>query len=169
MTDGAARALARFRQPRADRARRAAPHEPRPDAVLDQRAVDDRATGGSDVGLTETVARQENGGWRLYGRKWFTSATTSQMALTLARPEGNPPGGQGARALLRRDARRAGTPERILVNRLKDKLGTRKLPTAELDARRHARGAGRRLERRRAQHRADAQRHAHLERVSAAR
>src|SRR5690606_8957647 len=45
------------------------------------------AIGGSDVGLAETVARQRAGeGWRLYGRKWFTSAITSQMALTLARP-----------------------------------------------------------------------------------
>ena len=34
-------------------------------------------------------------GWRLYGTKWFTSATTADMALTLARPEGNPPGGRG--------------------------------------------------------------------------
>ncbi|MFL5270936.1 MAG: acyl-CoA dehydrogenase family protein, partial [Anaeromyxobacteraceae bacterium] len=53
-------------------------------------------TGGSDVGLTETLARQADGGtMRLYGTKWFTSATTSQMALTLARPENNPPGGRG--------------------------------------------------------------------------
>ncbi|HEV7587413.1 MAG TPA: acyl-CoA dehydrogenase family protein, partial [Longimicrobium sp.] len=42
--------------------------------------------GGSDVGQTETVARRgEDGLWRLHGRKWFTSAATSQMALTLAR------------------------------------------------------------------------------------
>src|ERR1700704_1637327 len=33
--------------------------------------------------------------WRLYGNKWFASAITSQIALTLARPEGNPPGGRG--------------------------------------------------------------------------
>ena len=33
--------------------------------------------------------------FRLYGRKWFTSAISAQMALTLARPEGNPPGGRG--------------------------------------------------------------------------
>ena len=52
-------------------------------------------TGGSDVGLTQTVARQSQAGWRLYGTKWFTSATTAQMALTLARPEGNGPGGKG--------------------------------------------------------------------------
>ena len=90
------------------------------------------ATGGSDVGLTETTARQDTKGWRLYGRKWFTSAITSQMALTLARPEGNPPGGKGL-ALFYVEARDAqGRPNRILVNRLKDKLGTRKVPTAEL-------------------------------------
>jgi alkylation response protein AidB-like acyl-CoA dehydrogenase len=88
--------------------------------------------GGSDVGLTETAARQENGGWRLYGRKWFTSAIASQMALTLARPEGNPAGGRGL-ALFYVETRDAqGRPNRILVNRLKDKLGTRKVPTAEL-------------------------------------
>ena len=53
-------------------------------------------TGGSDVGRSETRAVPDGeGGWRLYGRKWFTSAVTSQMALTLARPEGNPPGGKG--------------------------------------------------------------------------
>src|SRR5688572_5005217 len=53
------------------------------------------ATGGSDVGLSETVARNETGAWRLYGRKWFTSAIQSPMALTLARPTGNPAGGKG--------------------------------------------------------------------------
>jgi acyl-CoA dehydrogenase len=53
-------------------------------------------TGGSDVARTETEARQDaDGTWKLYGRKWFTSAATSQMALTLARPAGNPPGGRG--------------------------------------------------------------------------
>ena len=52
-------------------------------------------TGGSDVGISETVARQTPEGWRLFGTKWFTSATTSQMALTLGRPEGNPEGGRG--------------------------------------------------------------------------
>lgn len=90
------------------------------------------AAGGSDVGLTETVARQENGEWRLYGRKWFTSAIASQMALTLARPEGNPPGGKGLALFYveTRDSR--GRPNHILVNRLKNKLGTRKVPTAEL-------------------------------------
>lgn len=95
------------------------------------------ATGGSDVGLSETVARRQEGDesgerWRLYGRKWFTSAVTSQMALTLGRPEGNGPGGKGL-ALFYVETRDAqGRPNGLRVARLKDKLGTRKLPTAEL-------------------------------------
>ncbi len=90
-------------------------------------------TGGSDVGRSETVARRDaEGTWRLYGRKWFTSAAASQMALTLARPEGNGPGGKGL-ALFYVETRDAeGRLRGIRVDRLKDKLGTRKLPTAEL-------------------------------------
>jgi alkylation response protein AidB-like acyl-CoA dehydrogenase len=89
-------------------------------------------TGGSDVGASETVAKKEGDGWRLYGTKWFTSATTSQMTLTLGRPEGNGPGGRGL-ALFFVELRDAdGKLHNIEVNRLKDKLGTRKVPTAEL-------------------------------------
>jgi len=90
-------------------------------------------TGGSDVGLSETVARRAaDGTWRLFGTKWFTSAVTSEMALTLARPEGNGPGGKGL-ALFYLEVRRPdGALNGITVHRLKDKLGTRHLPTAEL-------------------------------------
>ena len=89
--------------------------------------------GGSDVGLAETEARFAPGeGWRLYGRKYFTSAISSQMALTLARPVDNPPGGKGL-ALFYLETRDAeGRPNHLSVDRLKDKLGTRKVPTAEL-------------------------------------
>jgi len=91
-------------------------------------------TGGSDVGLSETVARRdEDGRYRLYGSKFFTSAATSEMALTLGRPDGNGPGGKGL-ALFYVEVRQPdGSYNNIRVNRLKDKLGTRKLPTAELD------------------------------------
>ncbi|HEX5966600.1 MAG TPA: acyl-CoA dehydrogenase family protein, partial [Pyrinomonadaceae bacterium] len=91
-------------------------------------------TGGSDVGLSETIARKdsESGDYRLYGRKWFTSAINSQMALTLARPEGNPPGGRGLALFYVETRDAAGRSRNIEVNRLKDKLGTRKVPTAEL-------------------------------------
>jgi alkylation response protein AidB-like acyl-CoA dehydrogenase len=96
-------------------------------------------TGGSDVGLSETIARPESGGaygmkdaYRLYGTKWFTSAATSDMALTLARPEGEGAGGRALTLFYLETRREDGSPNGILVNRLKDKLGTRKLPTAEL-------------------------------------
>ncbi len=89
-------------------------------------------TGGSDVGLSETVARREGERWRLYGTKWFTSATTSEMALTLGRPEGNGPGGRGLALFYVEMRDEGGRANHILINRLKDKLGTRKVPTAEL-------------------------------------
>jgi alkylation response protein AidB-like acyl-CoA dehydrogenase len=91
-------------------------------------------TGGSDVGLTETVARgpDAQGRYTLHGTKWFTSATTAQMALTLARPEGNPPGGRGLALFYVELTGEDGAKNHLLVNRLKDKLGTRKVPTAEL-------------------------------------
>src|SRR5512146_644806 len=95
MTDGAGRAL--IASGNEDLIARALPHltsrDPREFWTSGQWMTE--ATGGSDVGLSQTVARHESGTWRLYGRKWFTSATTSQMALTLARPEGNPEGGRG--------------------------------------------------------------------------
>ncbi len=89
-------------------------------------------TGGSDVSSTETVARKEGDTWRLYGTKWFTSATTSEMALTLARPEGNPDGSRGLALFFVELRDERGRLRDIQVNRLKDKLGTRKVPTAEL-------------------------------------
>ena len=138
MTDGAARTLLNSgNQALIDRA---VPHlitrDPKEFWTAGQWMTE--LTGGSDVGLAETIAKQEPGSntFRLYGRKWFTSAISSQMALTLARPEGNPPGGlSGGRSLAlfyleTRDEH--GWPRNIQINRLKDKLGTRKVPTAEL-------------------------------------
>lgn len=90
-------------------------------------------TGGSDISGTSTVAKREGAGFRLFGTKWFTSATTSQIALTLARLEGADAGSRGLSLFhleLRDDA---GLPRRMRVLRLKDKLGTRALPTAEIE------------------------------------
>jgi alkylation response protein AidB-like acyl-CoA dehydrogenase len=89
-------------------------------------------SGGSDVSGTETVARREGGVWRLSGTKWFSSATTAEMALALARPEGNPAGSRGLALFYVETRNEDGTSNGVLVNRLKEKLGTRKLPTAEL-------------------------------------
>lgn len=89
--------------------------------------------GGSDVGLSETVARRDpGGGFTLHGTKWFTSAVSSQVALTLARPESNGPGGKGLALFLVEVRDDDGRLRDITVLRLKEKLGTRNLPTAEL-------------------------------------
>src|SRR6266852_3565460 len=99
-------------------------------------------TGGSDVGQSETIAKPDpdltrnsevgTQNWLLYGRKWFTSAATSQIALTLARPEGNPAGGRGLALFYLEMRDEQGRLRNISIDRLKDKLGTRKVPTAEL-------------------------------------
>jgi len=90
-------------------------------------------TGGSDVAETATVARPSGGRFSLHGIKWFTSATTSQMALTLARIEGSPPAGTKSLSLFCVELRDpSGALHDIRILRLKDKLGTRALPTAEL-------------------------------------
>jgi acyl-CoA dehydrogenase len=134
MTDGAARTL--LNSGNKELIARALPHltsrDPQQFWTSGQWMTE--STGGSDVGLSETVAQQEpDGTWRLYGRKWFTSATTSQMALTLARPAGNPPGGHGLAMFYLELRDGQGRLQNIQVNRLKDKLGTRKVPTAELN------------------------------------
>ncbi|MGE5167647.1 MAG: acyl-CoA dehydrogenase family protein, partial [Deltaproteobacteria bacterium] len=80
----------------------------------------------------ETVAREENGRWRLYGRRWFASAINAQGALALARPAGAP-AGSDALALFYLEPRKPdGRWRNIVIDRLKDKLGTRELPTAEI-------------------------------------
>jgi putative acyl-CoA dehydrogenase len=87
-------------------------------------------TGGSDVSESSTVAKLVNGEWKLFGEKWFTSATTSQMAMTLAKIEGDDSGKLSLFYVELRNEK--GELQNIIVNRLKDKLGTKALPTAEL-------------------------------------
>ncbi len=132
MTDGAARTL--LDSGNRALAERAVPHLTSRDPARFWTSGQwmTEATGGSDVGASETIARRQGDGWGLWGRKWFTSAATSQMALTLARPEGNPPGGRGLALFYVETRNDAGRLDRIEVLRLKDKLGTRKVPTAEL-------------------------------------
>ena len=90
-------------------------------------------TGGSDVGTSSTIARRDGpDSYRLYGSKWFTSATTSQVAMTLARIEGASEGSRGLSVFLIKLRGADGMLRNIRVDRLKDKLGTRALPTAEL-------------------------------------
>jgi putative acyl-CoA dehydrogenase len=89
-------------------------------------------SGGSDVSGSSRTARREGGEFRLDGVKWFSSATTAEIALALARIEGAPEGNRGLTLFLLELRDAAGELRGIRVERLKDKLGTRALPTAEL-------------------------------------
>jgi alkylation response protein AidB-like acyl-CoA dehydrogenase len=103
--------------------------------------------GGSDLSGSSTIGRPAaDGSWRLTGEKWFCSAADAPMAVALARPEG---AGRGSRVLApflvpryAADSPLAGAsaaPDSpapgVRVHRLKDKLGTRALPTAEIGLR----------------------------------
>src|SRR5690606_5828199 len=88
------------------------------------------SSGGSDLSRAATTAYRSGDAWRLTGEKWFCSAVDAPVAVALARPEG---AGDGSRVLapflVPRD--QVG----VRVHRLKDKLGTRALPTAEVGLR----------------------------------
>ena len=95
--------------------------------------------GGSDVtNGTETFALENPDEKKcfLYGYKWFSSATDSDMSLALARfprTEKEIETNEGKLAMVFIKVRKDhSTLNNIEVVRLKDKLGTRQLPTAEL-------------------------------------
>lgn len=103
--------------------------------------------GGSDVSQTQTVAtyaphpqgtdppladaseRIPLGPWSITGHKWFSSATDAAMTILLAKT--GP--GKGVSAFLA-PTRKHGTTDLngVRIVRLKAKMGTRPLPTAEL-------------------------------------
>lgn len=97
--------------------------------------------GGSDVGdgITTFAEPLESQGWAdasLHGYKWFTSATDARMAFTLARERSQKtgeliPGSKGL-SLFYIEVEEASKSNRIRIARLKGKLGTRQMPTAEL-------------------------------------
>ncbi len=88
--------------------------------------------GGSDVGTLETVARNENGVWRLYGDKWFASHTDAHVALILARPEGAPEGIKGVAMFALPRYLPDGSRNKYRLVRLKEKLGTKSLASCEI-------------------------------------
>jgi alkylation response protein AidB-like acyl-CoA dehydrogenase len=87
---------------------------------------------GSDVGATETRAMRSGDHWRLTGDKWFCSNADADLALVLARPEGAAPGTAGLGLFLMPRTLPSGEPNRYRIVRLKDKLGTRAMPSGEI-------------------------------------
>jgi alkylation response protein AidB-like acyl-CoA dehydrogenase len=89
--------------------------------------------GGSDVGATTTVAVAAGDHFALHGLKWFASNANSGLAVATARPEGAAPGSAGLGLYLVPSHLEDGRPNHCRIRKLKDKLGTKGLPTGEID------------------------------------
>ena len=87
---------------------------------------------GSDVGGVVTRAVREGDAWRLYGDKWFCSNADAGVAMVLARPEGAPAGTKGLGLFLLPRVLPDGTANSYRIIRLKEKLGTRDMPSGEI-------------------------------------
>jgi len=91
--------------------------------------------GGSDVGANACVARPDDrrlGRWRLSGEKWFCSNAGADLYAVTARPEGAAGGTAGLGLFVVPRRLPDGRPNGVHLRRLKPKLGTRTLPTAEV-------------------------------------
>ena len=89
--------------------------------------------GGSDVGATTTVAVANGDRLALRGLKWFASNANCGLAVATARPEGAAPGSAGLGLYLVPSHLEDGQPNHYRIRKLKDKLGTKGLPTGEID------------------------------------
>jgi alkylation response protein AidB-like acyl-CoA dehydrogenase len=89
--------------------------------------------GGSDVGAIQTEASpNSDGSWSITGEKWFCS-NPDEYFLVAARPRGASNGTQGLGVFLVPRVLPGGRLNTISFRRLKNKLGTQSLPTAEID------------------------------------
>lgn len=89
--------------------------------------------GGSDAATNALRAvPSDDGLFALYGRKWFCSNPTADYWLVTARLDNSPSGHRGV-SLFCVPRLQNGEANGFVFQRLKDKLGTRALPTAEID------------------------------------
>jgi alkylation response protein AidB-like acyl-CoA dehydrogenase len=89
--------------------------------------------GGSDVGAIETEATPNaDGTWAITGEKWFCS-NPDEYFLVAARPSGAAANTTGIAVFLVPRVLPDGRLNHISFRRLKNKLGTQSLPTAEID------------------------------------
>ncbi|TCH98339.1 DNA alkylation response protein [Roseococcus sp. SYP-B2431] len=88
--------------------------------------------GGSDAGSAELVAVRDGEHWRLYGEKWFCSNADGDVCVLLARPEGAVAGSRGLGLFLLPRTLPDGSRNSYRIVRLKDKLGSRSMPSGEI-------------------------------------
>jgi alkylation response protein AidB-like acyl-CoA dehydrogenase len=90
-------------------------------------------TGGSDLAALETTAVADGDAWRVSGLKWFASNANGSAFVVLAKTEGAPDGIRGIAPFLVLRDRRDGSRNGIRIRRLKDKLGTKAVASAEVE------------------------------------
>lgn len=89
--------------------------------------------GGSDVGSNACRAEsQPDGTYLISGEKWFCSVADAEQFLVTARPRGAPDGTRGLGCFVV-PRRLEGAPNGFSLRRLKEKLGTRGMASAEID------------------------------------
>lgn len=89
--------------------------------------------GGSDLGALEATAVRDGEAWKLSGLKWFASNANGSAFVVLAKPEGAPDGVRGIVPFLVLWERRDGGRNGVRIRRLKDKLGTKSVASAEIE------------------------------------
>ena len=90
-------------------------------------------TGGSDLGELETTATPNGDSWLLNGFKWFSSNCDGEAFVVLAKPEGAPDGVRGIGPFLVMKHRMDGSRNGMRIRQLKDKLGTKAVPSGEVE------------------------------------
>jgi acyl-CoA dehydrogenase len=88
--------------------------------------------GGSDVGANTTRAVPDGAEWRLFGEKHFCSNVDAEVFIVLARPDGAPDGASGLATFIVPRVMPDGSANGFRIKRLKPKLGTVGVPTAEV-------------------------------------
>ncbi len=88
--------------------------------------------GGSDVGANTTVAVPDGDEWVLRGEKHFCSNVDADVFIVLARPEGAPDGSRALATFIVPRHLPDGQANGFRIKRLKPKLGTVGVPTAEV-------------------------------------
>ncbi|CAN5485827.1 DNA alkylation response protein [soil metagenome] len=90
-------------------------------------------SGGTDLAQIETTATLDGDAWRINGFKWFASNANGAAWVVLAKPEGASDDARGIATFLVLTERRDGSRNGIRIRRLKDKLGTKAVASAEVE------------------------------------
>jgi acyl-CoA dehydrogenase len=134
MTSGVAGLVDRYAPPDVRDPLMAGLRAPDADSAVDGSMFLTERDGGSDLGHTVHCAARDLGDGRvaISGEKWFASNVDGAAIVMLARPEGAPDGSAGLGLYLVPRTLEDGSPNHYSIRRLKQKLGTRSVPTGEV-------------------------------------